>query len=158
MLLVDKTPLGVRLDDAVHATDWLAARPDVDPRAISVYGLGALGPVALHLGAIDDRVAAIYADNSLTAFRMAVDQPIQRELPEVLPPGVLRRYELGDLTLAAFPRPVTFVNPTDAVGAPLTQGAFDKALAYVHAADRKLGQGDRVRWTWRGGREPLVLP
>lgn len=158
LLLVDKTPLGLRLDDAVRAMDWLAARPDVDPKAISVYGVGPLGPVALHLGAIDARVAAIYADNSLTAYRMAVEQPIQRELPEVLAPGVLRRYELSDLALAAFPRPVTFVNPTDAVGAPLTQAAFDEEMASVRAADRKLGQADRVRWTWRGGRDPLPLP
>jgi cephalosporin-C deacetylase-like acetyl esterase len=157
-LLVNKSALGLRLDDAVRAMDWLAARPDVDAKAISVYGLGALGPVALHLGAVDDRVVAIYADNSLTAFHMAVDQPIQRELPEVLPPGVLRRYELGDLALAAFPRPVTFVNPTDAVGAPLKEAQFDKELAFVRAADRKLGQPDQVRWTWRGGRDPLPLP
>ena len=157
-LLVNRTPLGLRLDDAVRAMDWLAARADVDPAAISVYGLGALAPVALHLGAIDDRVAAIYADGGLTAFRMAVDQPIQHELPEVLPPGVLRRYELADLALAAFPRPVTFVNPADALGAPLTQAAFDKELAFVRDADRALGRPDRVRWTWRGGREPLALP
>ena len=157
-LLVNKTPLGLRLDDAVRAMDWLAARPDVDPKAISVYGLGPLAPVALHLGAIDDRVAAIWADDSLTAYRMAVDQPIQRELPEVLPPGVLRRYELADLALAAFPRPVTFVNPTDAVGVPLKQAEFDKELAFVRAADRKLGQPGQVRWTWRGSRDPLPLP
>jgi len=157
-LLVNKTPLGLRLDDAVLAMDWLAGRADVDAKAIRVYGLGALGPVALHLGAVDDRVAAIYADNSLTAFHMAVDQPIQRELPEVLQPGVLRRYELADLALAAFPRPVTFVNPTDAVGVPLKEAEFDKELAFVRAADRKLGQPDQVRWTWRGGRDPLPLP
>jgi cephalosporin-C deacetylase-like acetyl esterase len=157
-LLVNKTPLGLRLDDAVRAMDWLAARPDVDAKAISVYGLGPLGPVALHLGAVDDRVAAVYADSSLTAYHMAVDQPIQRELPEVLPPGVLRRYELADLALAAFPRPVTFVNPLDAVGAPLKQAQFDRELAFVRAADRKLGQPDQVRWTWRGGRDPLPLP
>jgi cephalosporin-C deacetylase-like acetyl esterase len=157
-LLVDKTPLGLRLDDAVRAMDWLTARPDVDAKAISVYGIGALGPVALHLGAVDDRVAAIYADNSLAAFHMAVDQPIQRELPEVLPPGVLRRYELADLALAAFPRPVTFVNPTDAVGVPLKEAEFDKELAFIRAADRKLGQPGQVRWTWRGGRDPLPLP
>jgi cephalosporin-C deacetylase-like acetyl esterase len=157
-LLVNKTPLGLRLDDAVRAMDWLAARPDVDPTAISVYGIGPLGPVALHLGAIDERVAAIYADGGLTAYRMAVDQPIQRDLPEVLPPGVLRRYELADLALAAFPRLVTFVNPVDAVGVPLKEVEFDKALALVRAADRKLGQLDQVRWTWRGGRDPLPLP
>ena len=157
-LLVDRTPLGLRLDDAITAMDWLAARPDVDPKAIRVYGIGPLAPVALHLGALDDRVAAIYAEGGLTAFRMAVEQPIQRELPEVLPPGVLRRYELADLALAAFPRPVTFVNPTDAVGAPLKQAAFDQELASVRAADQKLGQPDRVRWTWRTARGPLPLP
>jgi hypothetical protein len=113
-LLVNKTPLGLRLDDAVRAMDWLAARPTSIPRRSASTASDRSGPVALHLGAVDDRVAAIYADASLTAFHMAVDQPIQRELPEVLPPGVLRRYELGDLALAAFPRPVTFVNPTDA--------------------------------------------
>ena len=157
-LLVDKTPLGLRLDDAVRAVDWLSARDDVDPKAISVYGVGTSGMTALHLGVVDDRVAAVYADDTLTAFHMAVDQPIQRELPEVLPPGVLRRYEIGDLALAAFPRPVTFVNPANGVGEPLHKAQFDKELAYVRTADGKLGQPDRVRWTWRGGRDPLPLP
>ncbi len=87
-LLVGKTPLGLRLDDAVRAVDWLAARDAVDPKAISVYGGRDLGPTALHLGVIDDRVAwLVWADGSLTAFHMAVDQPIQRELPEVLRPA-----------------------------------------------------------------------
>jgi dienelactone hydrolase len=31
-LLVNKTPLGLRLDDAVRAMDWLAARPTSIPR------------------------------------------------------------------------------------------------------------------------------
>jgi cephalosporin-C deacetylase-like acetyl esterase len=157
-MLVGKTPLGLRLDDAVRAVDWLSDRDDVDPKAISVYGVGTSGPTALHLGVIDDRVAAVYADGSLTAFHMAVDQPIQRELPEVLPPGVLRRYEIGDLALAAFPRPVTFVSPANGVGEPLRKTQFDKELTYVRTADAKLGQPDRVRWTWRGGRDPLPLP
>ncbi len=157
-LLVDKTPLGLRLDDAVRAIDWLAAQDNVDPKAISVYGVGTSGMTALHLGVVDDRVAAIYADDTLTAFHMAVDQPIQRELPEVLPPGVLRRYEIGDLALAAFPRPVTFVNPANGVGEPLRKAQFDKELAYVRTADGKLGQPNRVRWAWRGGRDPLPLP
>ncbi len=68
---------------------------------------------------------------------------------------MLRRYEIGDLALAAFPRPVTFVNPANGVGEPLRKAQFDKELAYVRTADGKLGQPDRVRWTWRGGRDPL---
>jgi hypothetical protein len=90
-LLVNKTPLGSAAGRR-RAGHGLAGRAaGRRSQAISVYGVGPLGPVALHLGAVDDRVAAIYADASLTAYRMAVDQPIQRELPEVLPPGVLRR-------------------------------------------------------------------
>ena len=38
-------------------------------------------------------------------------------LPEVLPQGVLRHYDLGDLALAASPRGVTFVNPVNALRA-----------------------------------------
>ncbi len=48
--------------------------------------------------------------------------------------------------------------PTDAVGVPLKESTFDKELAFVRAADRKLGQPEQVRWTWRGGRDPLPLP
>jgi hypothetical protein len=119
-MLVEQDPAGPA-PGRRRARHRLAVRAaDVDPKAISVYGVGtSLDPVALHLGVIDDRVAAVYADGSLTAFHMAVDQPIQRELPEVLPPGVLRRYEIGDLALAAFPRPVTFVSPANGVGEPL---------------------------------------
>jgi hypothetical protein len=142
----------------MRAMDWLAARPDVDAKAISVYGVGPLGPVALHLGAVDDRVAAIYADNSLTAYRMAVDQPIQRELPEVLPPACC-----ASTSWPTWPwrhsrvRSPSSIRPTPSASRS-SEAEFDKEMAFVRAADRKLGQPDRVRWTWRGGRDPLPLP
>jgi dienelactone hydrolase len=43
-LLVNKSPLGLRLDDAVRAMDWLAARPDVDPRRSASTALDRSGP------------------------------------------------------------------------------------------------------------------
>ena len=39
-MLVGRTLLGLRLDDALRATAWLLARPDVDRTRVSVYGNG----------------------------------------------------------------------------------------------------------------------
>ena len=52
LLLIDKTPLGMRVDDAIQAVDWLAGRDDVDAKSITAYGLGLMGPAALHLVAV----------------------------------------------------------------------------------------------------------
>jgi dienelactone hydrolase len=157
LMAVDKTPLGMRLDDAVQAMDWLSAQGEVDPKAITAYGLGVGGPLALHLAVIDDRVAGVITDGSLLTYRMAVDQPIQKLLPDVLPQGVLRHYDLGDLILAAAPRPVTLANAEDAVGQPLFPRQIKAALSYVNQADAALGAPNRLKLAERGARDPLFV-
>ena len=55
---VGRTIVGLRVDDTIRAIDWLASRPDVDQSAITVYGTGAQGMVALHAAALDPRIRA----------------------------------------------------------------------------------------------------
>jgi cephalosporin-C deacetylase-like acetyl esterase len=155
--LVGKTIIGLRMDDAIRAVNWLCARPDVDRAAISAYGNGPLGLTLLHAAALDTRIGRVLTENALTSYRMIVEEPIHRNVSEVVIPGVLRKYDTGDLLLALYPRPVTIINPEDAVGAPVTEAEFRKALAYVWQSDEKLGQPDRIRLAWRGPREPLPV-
>jgi hypothetical protein len=51
------------------------------------------------------------------------EQPLHRNVSEVVIPGVLRRFDAGDLLLAAYPRPITIINPQDALGASISQVA-----------------------------------
>ena len=155
--LVGKTIVGMRMDDAIHAVDWLSTRKDVDASAVTAYGEGSLGVVLLHAAALDLRIKRVVVENSLASYRMIVDEPIHRNVSEVVLPGVLRKYDTGDLMLAAYPRSVTVINPQDALGAALTEQEYRKSLAYVFESDSNLGSPQRVRVLFRGARDPLPI-
>jgi hypothetical protein len=79
---------------------------------------------------------------------MVLDEPLHRNISEILIPGVLRRYDMGDLLLAVAGR-VTVINPQNAAGEVITEDQFRKELSYVPA--------DRVKVTFRKGEDPLPL-
>ena len=145
--LVGRTLVGMRLDDVIHAVDWLCARKDVDRSAISVYGEGASGMVALHAAAIDSRIHAVTVEKTLAAYRMIVEQPLHRNVSEIVIPGVLRKYDVSGLLLAAFPRGVTIVDPRDALGDAVSPDDFRRSIATVLESDRRLGAGKRIQVT-----------
>jgi cephalosporin-C deacetylase-like acetyl esterase len=89
--LVGKTLVGMRIDDTIHAVDWLCGLKDVDPAAITAYGAGPLGMVVLHAAALDTRIKRVVVENSVVDYRMMVDQPIHRNISEVVLPGVLSK-------------------------------------------------------------------
>jgi len=150
-VLVGKTLMGMRLEDALHALDWLGSRPEVDRSNIAAYGYGPLGVVALHAAVLDGRIGKLVLENTLTSYRMIVDQPIHRNAPEVTLLGVLRKYDLGDLMLAMHPRTVAVINPVDALGVSVREDSFGKQLAYVFDSAHNL------RFVRRAAGEPLPI-
>jgi hypothetical protein len=155
--LVGKTLVGMRTDDVMRAVDVLTARKDVDHSAITAYGSGPNGIVMLHAAALDVRIARVVVENSLTAYRLIVDQPIHRNVSEMVIPGVLRKYDIGDLILATYPRSVTVVNPRDALGDAVPEEQFRKDLAYVFQSDEKLGLPKRIHLMSRAPGDPLPI-
>ena len=141
--LVGKTIVGIRTDDALLAVDWLRGRKDVDPAGFTVYGNGALGMVALHAAVLDSRIGRVVVENTLASYRSIVEEPLHRDVSEVVIPGVLRNYDVGDLLMALSPRPVVVVNPRDAAGAAVTEREFRKGLRAgkgVVVRSRKAGE------------------
>ena len=100
----------MRVDDTIHAMDELSARPDVDTSKITVYGNGAMGPVVLHAAALDSRIRRVLVENSLASYRSILDEPLHRNISEVMIPGVLQKYDIDDLVKAIAPRPVTVIH------------------------------------------------
>jgi len=143
--LVGKTLLGIRVDDTLRAVDWLRARKDVDRSRITVYGDGPYGMVALHAAVLDDRIGRVVIQNTLADYRMVIEQPVHRNVSEVVIPGVLRHYDTGDLLLAVYPREVTVIHPRDALGTEITLEEFRKRIAFVIETDRVLGAPERIR-------------
>ncbi len=125
--LVGKTMIGMRIDDTIKAIDWLASRDDVDPNSITAYGDGAMGPVVLHAAVLDSRINRVVVEDSLASYKMVLDQPLHRNVSENVIPGVLKKYDLGDLMAALAPRPVTVINPRDATGAAIAGQGLQRA-------------------------------
>jgi hypothetical protein len=154
---VGATIVGMRVDDTIRAIDWLTARADVDPAAITVYGTGAQGMVALHAAALDRRISRVVAERTLVSYRSALAAGLHRNLSEVLIPNVLRHYDVPDLLTAIHPRRVTLVNAATPMGQPARDREVRAALAAAFAADARLGTPERVRLARRGFGEPVPI-
>jgi cephalosporin-C deacetylase-like acetyl esterase len=144
--LAGKTILGLRIDDAIRAVNVLSSRKDAGNTGITAYGSGPMGLVLLHAAVLDARISRLILDGTLTSYRMIVDQPVHRTVSEVVVPGVLQRYDTGDLLQAVFPRPITLVSPRDAMGEPVAESEYHEAMAPVFQSDEKLGIQRRIRF------------
>jgi hypothetical protein len=99
----------------------------------------------------------VVVENSLVSYRTALDAPLHRNLSEITIPGVLNHYDVGDLLVAIAPRPVTLLNPADAVGQPMRLDQVRQRLSAAFESDRNLGYPERIRIGPHGARDPLPL-
>jgi cephalosporin-C deacetylase-like acetyl esterase len=102
--LVGRTLLGMRVDDAIRATDYLARRPDVDPNRITAIASGHMGLVLLHAAVLDSRLKHISIDHVLTSYRSLLAAPVPTGAPEDVLPSVLLRYDIPNLVQSLGPR------------------------------------------------------
>jgi hypothetical protein len=156
-IVVGRTLVGLRVDDTIRAIDWLVSRPDVDRSALTIYGSGAQGMVALHAAALDDRISRVIAERSLVSYRAALNAGLHKNLSEVLIPKVLTRYDTGDLIAAIHPRPVVLVNPANPMGQAMRDAMVRAELAATFESERALGSPQRVRIMRRGPGDPLPI-
>jgi hypothetical protein len=117
--LVGKTLIGIRIDDVVRAVDYLASRPDVDPKDITAVASGHLGLVLLHAAVLDPRLKHITVDHALESYASLLEAPMPIDAPEDILPGVLLHYDIPDLVKALGPR-LTLTNPQPGTANPHT--------------------------------------
>jgi cephalosporin-C deacetylase-like acetyl esterase len=94
---IGRTIVGVRMDDIIRATDYMASRSDVDPGRITAFADGHMGLALLHAAIVDPQLAHITVNDSLASYRTLLNEPLPRDAPEDIIPGVLLRYDIPDL-------------------------------------------------------------
>jgi dienelactone hydrolase len=147
--VVGKSLAGLRAADVLRAVDLLASRPDVDARRIDAIGRATFAVPVLLAAVLDSRLARVALDESMVSYRAVLGHSIHKDLPESLLPGVLRRFDIGDLLLALAPRPVLVADPLDAVGRPLSREELAGSLGEALAADTRLRGTERIHVTHR---------
>jgi hypothetical protein len=128
-MMVGATLPGIRIGDTLRAIDWIART--MPGQAISVDGVGIMGPVALQAALLDMRVAAVRTENAPVSWRAALAYPLARDLAANAIPGVLATYDLSDVIAALAPRPVDIAAPVDPLGLPLREADFHRLLPHL---------------------------
>ena len=108
--------LGQRVEDALAALGVLAERPEVDAAKLSLVGIEAGGPVALHAAALDERIAEVAVERSIESWMDVVATPQGKGQIGQIVPCALTRYDLPDLVAAIAPRKVEVRKPVDPTG------------------------------------------
>jgi cephalosporin-C deacetylase-like acetyl esterase len=108
--LVGETLLGLRIDDVIAAVNFMQGSTTGDPNQITAEASGHLGLVLLHAAVLDPRLKHITIDHTLESYSSLLQAPMPIGAPEDILPGVLRHYDIPDLTRALGPR-LTLTNP-----------------------------------------------
>ena len=117
-MLVNKTLLGLRMDDVFEVLNGLCRQSYADCSSVSATGSGAYGTVLLYAAVLDSRLSHVSVDHSLSSYRSVVDTQLPRNVSESVLPGVLLHFDLPDL-VASLGKRATIVNPIDASGAAI---------------------------------------
>jgi cephalosporin-C deacetylase-like acetyl esterase len=125
--------IGMRLRDVGCAVDYLLGRPDVGGAAgVALVGWGAGGLLALHLAALDPRVAAVATVDTLERYRSLVEPEHYAHPVSSFVPGVVANvdspngYDLDDLARLVAPRPLLRLRSVDHLNRPLTTESDDE--------------------------------
>jgi cephalosporin-C deacetylase-like acetyl esterase len=97
-LLVGRTLVGMQVFDVLRAFDALRSRPDVDPARIAVRGRAAGAVVALYAAAIEPRIAAVETAEMPPSYGEIVRARAHQMIHSLIVPGVLREFDLPDVT------------------------------------------------------------
>ena len=115
---LNRTLLGQRAEDLQTCFNFIASRNDVDDKRIELIATGKCGPVALHLAALDRRVAGVTLVGSIQSWLEVASEPLAFEQLSNVVPFALEHYDLPELVQSVQPRTVTFEAPIDPTGAP----------------------------------------
>ena len=98
--LTGNTLMGLRIDDTIHAIDYLASRPDINPNNITAEASGHLALVLLHAAILDPRLKHITLHALPPSYTDLLHTSIPMDAPQDILPGVLLHYDTPDLIRA----------------------------------------------------------
>jgi len=87
---------GMQTGDVLVAFDWLAARPDVDPKRVAIIGKGNGGVLALYAAALEPGIAKVASEKAPASTWTSYGPKMHEGIVGIVVPGVLRDFDLPD--------------------------------------------------------------
>jgi len=140
-LMLGKPILGGQVYDTMRVLDYLRSRSDIGT-GVSLVGDGPHGVIALYAAALDPRVARVALRHTVSDYRSLATAEQYTQPFGIYAYGVLREFDLPDVTRAINPRPVLLINPMGPQGEPAGPAARDRYKNAANATVRTLDASD----------------
>ena len=153
-LMLGKPLIGGQVYDALRALEYLRSRAD-GGRNVCVVGDGPHGVIALYAAALDPQVTRVAVRQTVVDYRSLATAERYTYPFGVYAYGLLREFDLPDVTRAIAPRPVLLANLTTPRGEPAGQAAIDRYKDVPNATLRVLDPNDdpvQVFAEWANGK------
>jgi dienelactone hydrolase len=132
---------GVALWDDIRTVDYLASRPDVDPKRIGCVGLSVGGYRSFWLAALDARIRAAVAVGWMTSYPRQIQRHVIHTEGFSFHVPILRDFDLPEMSALVAPRALMVINGSrDTLFHP---DGVKSAFATIEACYRKAGVPDR---------------
>jgi cephalosporin-C deacetylase-like acetyl esterase len=154
-LLVDRTIVGLQVEDLRAAFEHLAAREEVDPTRIAVVGRGSGGILALTLAALEPRIEKVALEGMVLSYMEIARARFHEDLVASFVPGILKDFDLPDLAAAVAPRPLWLVDPRTPTGALVSVERARREYGLARRAFGHAGRSDAFRILQRPEAWPL---
>jgi len=140
-LILGRTLLGERVWDLLRMVDFLSSGA-YRPTAITCLGIGHGGLVALFAAALDQRIEAAATWRAPASFRsLVVKDPVFP--PSAFPFGVLRHFDLPEITATLAPRLVVIANARDGQGNTVASDSIEAAYKHTRQVYHALTRPER---------------
>jgi cephalosporin-C deacetylase-like acetyl esterase len=139
-LLVDRTLVGMQVEDLLSACAYLEAREDVDPTRVAVVGKGHGGLLALVLAVLQPSLEKVAVEGTVLSYLEIARARYHEGLTAAFVPGVLADFDLPDLGAALAPRPLWIVDPRTPTGALVATDRARKELGPAVLAYERAGR------------------
>ena len=103
-ILVGKPLPGMQTFDVLGAVAYLAARPDVDVRHISVYAKGTAAALGIYATVLDSRIERVESDEAPQSYLALAGEKMHGDIFGIVVLGVLRDFDLPGLVRMLGPR------------------------------------------------------
>jgi pimeloyl-ACP methyl ester carboxylesterase len=142
---LETTMLAMRTYDVVRGMDYLESRRQLAGRRLLLVGEGLGGIWALAAAAFDDRPAGAICVGAVPSYKLIVEAPYYRLRDYFWVAGALRDFDLPDLVAMIAPRPVTMVDPMNAMLQPLEPERRRRLLRWPRSVYRALHAPEGLR-------------
>jgi cephalosporin-C deacetylase-like acetyl esterase len=142
---LDRSLLGMRVQDVVRSVDFALSLPGVEQRGVSVIGKDSGALWALFAAALDPRISAVAAQGGLLSYGSLAASDRYLHGAHVFVRDVLKSFDLPQVAAAVAGRRLILLSPVDPMQKPVTQAAAERVYDWTRQAFANAGAAEQFQ-------------